>query len=159
MSNNNFPKTLVDFIRDIPLFESLNQDELQVVVGYLKIIELKSGEILFHEWDKADFVCFIEQGRLNIMRKKNADNYLVLNTLGRGRSIGELTIIENFPRSTTVKAKEDARLVLLYREKFELIIKNDCDIGIMILKGLAGLLGQNLRKTSSRLADNMLPLD
>ncbi len=159
MSNNNFPKTLVDFIRDIPLFESLNQDELQVVVGYLKIIELKSGEILFHEWDKADFVCFIEQGRLNIMRKKNADNYMVLNTLGRGRSIGELSIIENFPRSTTVKAKEDARLILLYREKFELIIKNHCEIGIMILKGLAGLLGQNLRKTSSRLADNMLPLD
>lgn len=159
MLNNNFSKILVDFIRNIPLFESLNQNELQIVVEYLKIIELKSGEMLFHEWDRADYVCFIEQGRLNIMRKKNADNYMILNTLGRGRSIGELSIIENFPRSTTVEAKEDTRLVVLYREQFELIIKNHSEIGIMILKGLAGLLGQNLRKTSSRLADNMLPLD
>jgi hypothetical protein len=32
------------------------------------------------------------------------------------------------------------------------------ELGIKIIKGLARLLAQNLRKTSSRLADNMLPM-
>jgi hypothetical protein len=37
-------------------------------------------------------------------------------------------------------------------------MSNHHDLGIKILKGLARLLAQNLRKTSSRLADNMLPM-
>jgi CRP/FNR family cyclic AMP-dependent transcriptional regulator len=44
------------------------------------------------------------------------------------------------------------------RESFDLLLEENPQVGIKILKRISRLLSLNLRKTSSRLADYMLPL-
>jgi CRP/FNR family cyclic AMP-dependent transcriptional regulator len=83
---------------------------------------------------------------------------VVISTLSKGRSIGEMSVIDKTPRSATVKAKTKATLVALSAEGFDLILDQYPKIGIKILKGISRLLSQNLRKTSSRLADHLLPM-
>lgn len=151
-------KDLIDFIINLPLFEFLEIDELEAVAGRMDFKYLDPGDILFREWDKADFVCFIEKGELDVTKKTGPDSSAVMATLRRGRSIGEMSIINNFPRSSTVIARSKVRLAVLPRAGFEDILRNRMDIGVKILKGLATLLSINLKKTSSRLADNMLPM-
>ena len=151
-------KDIVDFIINLPLFEFLEQDELAQVATRMHFQELAPGETLFNEWDRADFVCFIESGELDVTKKTGPDSFDVRATLKRGRSIGEMSIINNFPRSSTVIARSKVRLAVFQRDAFEEILKEKVDIGVNILKGLANLLSVNLQKASSRLADNMLPL-
>lgn len=151
-------KNLVDFIINPPLFEFLERDDLFEVAARMDFVDLDAGEVLFHEWDRADFVCFIESGELDVTKKNGPDSSEVMATLTRGRSIGELSIINNFPRSSTVIARSKARLAVFPRSSFEDILEKKADIGINILKGLATLLSINLKKASSRLADNMLPM-
>ena len=86
------------------------------------------------------------------------DSLDVRATLRRGRSIGEMSIINNFPRSSTVIARSEVRLAVFQRDAFEEILREKVDIGVSILKGLANLLSVNLQKASSRMADNMLPM-
>jgi CRP-like cAMP-binding protein len=69
-----------------------------------------------------------------------------------------MSIINNCPRSSTVVARSTVRLAVFPRSAFEDILKHDVTTGINILKGLATLLSVNLKKSSSRLADNMLPM-
>ncbi len=149
---------LVDFIINLPLFEFLEKDELQVVAKRMSFLDLDPGEVLFQEWDKADCVCFIESGELDVTKKTGPDSRDVNATLRRGRSIGEMSIINNFPRSSTVIARTKCRLAVFPRQAFEDILESHVQIGIKILKGLATLLSVNLKKLSSRLADNMLPM-
>jgi CRP-like cAMP-binding protein len=149
---------LVDFIINLPLFEYLERDELIDVAARMEFIDLDPGEVLFHEWDKADFVCFVESGELDVTKKTGPTSSDVMATLRRGRSIGEMSIINNFPRSSTVIARSKARLAVLKRLAFEDILSEKVNLGVNILKGLANLLSINLKKTSSRLADNMLPM-
>jgi CRP-like cAMP-binding protein len=149
---------LVDFIINLPLFEFLEKDELHVVAERMYFLDLEPGEILFEEWDKADFVCFVEHGELDVTKKTGPDSSDVNATLRRGRSIGEMSIINNFPRSSTVIARTAVRLAVFPRQAFEDIMEAQVQIGIKILKGLANLLSVNLKKVSSRLADNMLPM-
>ena len=149
---------LVDFIINLPLFEFLEKDELAEVASRMHFQELDSGETLFNEWDRADFVCFIESGELDVTKKTGPDSFSVRATLRRGRSIGEMSIINNFPRSSTVIARSKVRLAVFQRSAFEEILREKVDIGVNILKGLANLLSVNLQKASSRLADNMLPM-
>ncbi len=151
-------KSLCDFIIDLPLFHSLDREEIDILADYMQIIEISAGQTLFNQWDRADYVCFIESGALNVLKKNSPDIYRPLTTLKRGRSIGEMSIIDNFPRSAAVVAQQDSRLVLLYRDAFQRLIDEHNSIGVKILKGLARLLSVNLQKTSSRLADNMLPM-
>jgi len=63
-----------------------------------------------------------------------------------------------YPRSATVKARVSSTLLILTRKGFEEMLDQHPQIGIKILKGLAKFLSMNLRKTSSLLADYMLPL-
>ncbi len=151
-------KSLCDFISDLPLFHGLDRREVDILADYMNVVELDAGQTLFNQWDRADYVCFIENGALNVMKKSSPDIYRPITTLERGRSIGEMSIIDNFPRSATVVARQSSRLILLYRDAFQRLMDEHNEIGVNILKGLARLLSLNLKKTSSRIADNMLPL-
>ena len=155
-SDNN--ERLVDFIINLPLFEFLERNELIDVAARMEFIDLDPGEVLFNEWDKADYVCFVESGELDVTKKTGPNSSEVMATLRRGRSIGEMSIINNFPRSSTVVARSKVRLAVFQRTAFEDILSKKVDLGVNILKGLANLLSINLKKASSRLADNMLPM-
>ncbi len=157
-TNGKLSKELTDFILNIPIFSNLESEELHYVADYMKFIEIKPGEILFHEWDRSEYVCFVVYGSLDVMKKSGPDSYAILSTLKRGKSIGEMALIDNSPRSATVKANTKSILALLPKDRFDIILENRPSIGIKLLKGLARLLSHNLRKTSSRLADYMLPL-
>lgn len=151
-------KTLISFISNLPLFESLSRNEIKIVSSYAERLKIKTEDTLFNQWDRAECVYFIEKGALEVLTKCGPEEHEVVAVLRRGRSIGEMSLIDNFPRAATVKAKSDTTLVLFTRSCFEEIMAKHHDLGVKILKGLARLLAQNLRKTSSRLADNMLPM-
>lgn len=154
----NNTKLIVDFIANIPLFDELDMPELELLAGQMQLVGLEKGETVFNEWDKGDFVCFVEEGTLEVLKKSGGDTYGTVATLGRGRSIGEMSIIENFPRSATVKALTQARVVTFFRQDFNTIMGNHAALGIKLLKGLARLLGHNLRKASSRMTDYLMPM-
>lgn len=149
---------LVDSLSNIPLFDRLNGQELGVLAKYVNVIDVNPGEYIFKEGDKGDYVCFVEKGSLDVMKRSSAGGSAIIATLGRGRSIGEMAVIDNFPRSATIRASTKATLLTLTRSGFDLILEQEPTIGVKILKGISRLLSQNLRRTSSQLADYMLPL-
>lgn len=152
-------KLISEFIANIPMFDDLSLPELTLVAERMRLVQLRKGDTLFDEWDMGDFVCFVESGTVEMLKKCGPDNYTVIATLGRGRSVGEMSIIDNFPRAATLRALTAARIVTFSRLNFEGLLTTHSGVGIKLLKGLARLLGHNLRKTSSRLNDYMLPLD
>ena len=149
---------LVDSLSNIPLFDRLNGQELGVLAKYVNVIDVNPGEYIFKEGDKGDYVCFVEKGSLDVMKRSSAGGTAIIATLTRGRSIGEMAVIDKFPRSATIRARTKATLLTLTRSGFDLILEQEPTIGVKILKGISRLLSQNLRRTSSQLADYMLPL-
>jgi CRP/FNR family transcriptional regulator, cyclic AMP receptor protein len=151
-------RLISDFIANIPMFDDLSIQELELLSERMNLVYLDAGDALFREWDMGDFVCFVESGTVEMLKKCGPDKYTVIATLGRGRSIGEMSIIDNSPRSATLKALTSVRIVTFSRPSFESLLVTHPGIGVKLLKGLARLLGHNLRKTSSRLSDYMLPM-
>ncbi len=149
---------LVDSLSNISLFDRLNGQELGVLAKYVNVIDVNPGEYIFKEGDKGDYVCFVEKGSLDVMKRSSTGGTAIIATLTRGRSIGEMAVIDNFPRSATIRARTKATLLTLTRSSFDLILEQEPTIGVKILKGISRLLSQNLRRTSSQLADYMLPL-
>ena len=150
--------SIVDFLIDLPLFDALQGHELKVIARHMNYFELEPGELLFREGDKGDSVCFVVEGALDVYKESASGGDVVIATIPKRRSIGEMAIIDNTPRSATVRARTDTSLVALTEKGFDQILDEHPKIGIAILKGLSRLLSMNLRKTSSRLADYLLPL-
>ena len=150
--------TIVDFLIQMPIFDSLTSEELEIVSEHMNTVEVNEDEVVFREGDRGDSVCFVFEGSLEVLKQTETGNSVVLTRLRRNSSIGEMAVIDEFARSATVKSITKSTLVTLTREAFERILEDHPSIGTNILKGLSRLLSLNLRKTSSRLADYMLPV-
>lgn len=144
---------MVDVLSEVPLFNGFKVQELELIASYATLTEIKKGEILFEEGDRGDYVCFVVDGKLEVVKESAGGKARVLTTLSRGRSIGEGSIVDDSPRSATVRADTNASLIILSRDAFESILDQFPEIGIKLLKGIARLLSLSLRKTSSQLAD------
>ncbi|MBN2126046.1 MAG: cyclic nucleotide-binding domain-containing protein [Deltaproteobacteria bacterium] len=151
------------FLVSFPFFDTLNRDELAIVADHINIVEIEPDHVLFREGEPGDCVYFVVDGELDVIKesvsgRKVGIDRVVLTTLSKGRSIGEMSVIDKTPRSAMVKARTQATLVSLNADGFDMILEEQPRIGIKILKGIARLLTTNMRKTSSRLADYMLPM-
>jgi len=145
-------ETKVDLLAKIPFFRVLRPDQLAIIFKFFKVTKVGKGKTLFQEGDKGDYICFIVDGRFDVFRKTKNNGKVILNTLSRGQSFGEMAIMEDLPRSATVKACTKATLITLTRRNFDMIMQNYPKIGLKILKGISVLLSRKLQTTSSRLA-------
>ena len=124
----------------------------------MNVIDAEPREIVFKEGDRGDYVCFVVDGSLEVIKESESGKNVVISTLSKGRSIGEMAVIDECARSATVRARTKTTLVTLTKDNFDLILEENCTAGAKILKGISRLLSLNMRKTSSRLADYMLPV-
>ncbi len=159
MLGNNLPNEMIDFFINLPLFEQINAEEVRVVARHMESIELNAGDILFRESDKGNYVFFIKEGQLDVLKKsETSGKNVTLTTLCEGQSIGEMSIIDDLPRSATIQARSRSKLYILSKSAFDMILSRHPKIGIKLLKGISRLLTRNLRETSIRLADYIPPL-
>jgi CRP-like cAMP-binding protein len=77
------------------------------------------------------------------------------SNLSAGSSFGEMAVIGKFRRSATVKSSSNATLLTLTRDRFNQICNDYPSIGVKILRAIAGLLSENLKKTSENLSELM----
>ena len=158
MVEESLSQAIIDFFMNISIFDGINGEELKVVARHMNIVELEEGETLIKESDKGNYVCFIVEGALEVAKKSASGGEVLLATLRRGQSIGEMSVIDDHPRSATVSARERTTLYILSKSAFDLILDKHSKIGVKLLKGIVRLLSYNLRKTSNRLIEYIAPL-
>lgn len=147
-------ETIIQFlILNIPIFSRMKSDELHIIGKCLKKVDVLPDDTVFREGDRGDYVCFVVEGVLDVYKTSETGEEMLISTLEQGRSIGEMSIIDELPRSATVKARSRGTLLTLSKDRFDYIVSQHPAVGVKILKGIARLLSLNLRKTSSLLAD------
>jgi len=144
---------LISIPRNIAMFDRLHEEELKIVAKYMNYRDVEPGEVIFKEGEKGAYMCFVAEGELEILKKNLEGESVVISTLQAGASIGEMAVIDNFPRSATVRAKDKGTLLTLSRYSFETILKQHPPIGIKLFQSLSRLLCLHLRKTSKGFAD------
>lgn len=142
---------LVFALEQIPFFDDLDEDEMTTLMNYMSLYELNAGEVLFKEGEIGQYVSFVVEGKMEVLKKSITGSEISIATISHGYAIGEMSLIDLAPRSATVKAKTQATLAVLPQTAFKIILKNQPAIGIKILTGFARFQTDNLRKTSNQL--------
>lgn len=150
-------QAIIDYLINISLFDELTPNELGIAADYMNFFQFEKGKTLFKEGDPGDYVCFIVEGGVEIIKSTVTEQQAVIATIRKGNTLGEMSIIDNIARSATARAKQDTTLVILSKKGFNTILEKHPRVGIKILKGIARLLSLNMRRTSSHLADYLLP--
>jgi CRP-like cAMP-binding protein len=146
---------LISIPRNVAMFDRLDEEELKTVAKYMNYRDVEPGDTVFKEGEKGAYMCFVAEGELEILKKNLDGESVVISTLQTGASIGEMAVIDNFPRSATVRAKSKGTLLTLSRYSFDTVLKQHPAIGIKLFQSLSRLLCLHLRKTSKGFADQL----
>lgn len=144
------------FFRKIFLFQDLEDRELEQVLSRTYPREFPAGRVIIQEGDPGDSLYIMVSGEVEITKQltlvldKDTPKERVMIRLKAedGVYFGEMSLLENDPRSATVTALSDCRLLELYQKDFLELVRNDPAMGLKLLLRLAQLLSRHLRKTN-----------
>ncbi len=101
--------------------------------------QFPAGTLLFREGDSGSEMYVIQAGKVRIS-KKMRDVEKTLVTLGPGAFFGEMSILNNKPRSATAAVEEDAKLLVIDPKTFEAMVRGNAEIAVRLIKTLAARL-------------------
>ena len=115
------PRTVAEILAAVPLFAGLPPASAQALErAGARGARLRAGEHLFREGDPAGSVFIVAAGRLDVVMGDE-----VLRVLGPGDVVGELALLAESPRSASVRARRDSRVLEVRREDFDALLASE----------------------------------
>src|SRR6266699_1169884 len=143
----------IDTLRQVPLFESLDDDAAKQLCELLETLDCEVQKVLFRAGDAGDAMYVIERGKVRICVQATDGHELTLAELGRGDFFGEMALLDGQRRSANAVVAEEARLAVLSREHFLSFMRSNPNVALEMLTALANRLRQTdelLRHTATR---------
>ena len=148
-----FHEELCAMIENTQIFKELSRLEVETLSDYVKAYKLDKGEAIFQEGEKGTFMCFLVEGRIDVFKNDQECQLKRLTTIRPGRTIGEMSILDEMPHSATGIAADPVRLVMLTRSALDRLSAEHPGLANRLLWEIAKLLSLRLRKTTGTLAD------
>ncbi|HEY4257288.1 MAG TPA: DUF1003 domain-containing protein [Candidatus Udaeobacter sp.] len=130
----------IDTLRQVPLFESLDNEAAGELCHLLESLDRKAGTFLFRAGDEGDAMYVIERGKVRICVRTTQGHEITLTELGRGDFFGEMALLDGKRRSADAVIAEDARLAVLSREHFLSFVRSSPNVALELLSALANRL-------------------
>jgi cAMP-binding proteins - catabolite gene activator and regulatory subunit of cAMP-dependent protein kinases len=89
----------------------------------LNIKTYKPGEVVFQEDTRGRELFIIQEGKIGVY-KNTPDGEIELAHIEKGGIIGEMSLLDNMPRSATVKCLETAKLLIINETTFQTALKS-----------------------------------
>ncbi len=138
-----------------PLLRALMRADPELMMAALKEESYPANTVLFRQGDPGDRVYAIWSGRLRAQHDMGGGRPpIVVGDRGPGDLMGEMSLLEDKPRSATVIVVEDARLISLSRESFQRLL-GEPELTLAVLCALS----QRLRGTDEQLVEAARSVD
>jgi CRP/FNR family cyclic AMP-dependent transcriptional regulator len=135
------------FFRKFALFEELDDRELASIAAVAKPRRYAKDDVVFHADESGDVFCLIKEGQVKITMISPEGKEIILSMIGPGEFFGEMSLLDDEPRSATVIAMEPLELVTIWRADFLQILAEN----FSITKKLLATLSRRLRTASNRI--------
>lgn len=119
-NQNGFTANLIDIIHNSKIFATIDRSACEALLPRLERIKLVQGEILFEQGDPSDCLYILVEGQLIALIHTEEGKNKVVGTVEKGETVGELGALSNQPRSLTIRASIDCKLLKLSHKQFEI---------------------------------------
>jgi len=140
---------VADLLEQTPLFSELTQEDLKSLAEAARIRAYQAGEVIVREGDRAAGCFILLSGRVEVVKGADTARATVLATMGPGELFGEMAMIDDHPRSATVRAIDETECVALRRSDFMAELRRRPEIAVQMLP----VLVRRLREAHATLTE------
>jgi CRP/FNR family cyclic AMP-dependent transcriptional regulator len=134
----------VDFLRKVPLFSELEEDEIRQLAELVREHHYKKNVTIFHVEDPGNALFILKSGLVKITIEDQNGREIILRMLYPTDFFGDMALLDGMPRSATVSTQEPSDALIIYREHFLQIIEKSPKI----LLNMTAVLSRRLRKVN-----------
>ena len=137
-------------LRKIPLFEDLDDSEIRELENIAIKRRYPKNSIVVNEGDQTASLFLILTGRaIAYSYDPESDRRIVFNTFKDGDYFGEMSFIDNKPRSAAVETQTKATMLEIPKSGFDKVFKDNPQANLRLLKGLL----KKVRKARNQIED------
>lgn len=138
----------MEALRKIPLFRHLTYKEQTAVLSIATTRTFPSGREIVIEGQPGEELFIVIRGRVAIEK-----NGVEIAELRAGGHFGEMGLIDNAPRSATVRATEPTRVMVISRPDLMNLMKRESILAVKMLWSFVQVLSDRLRATNAELSE------
>jgi len=137
-------------IQMVPIFSTLNYDEMMEVASITISKSYKKGEMIYIAGEKKKTLYVIHKGKVKLTRISPSGKEQILTILGPGDFMGELSLFNDEPITNNAEALEDTTVCIIDGDKLKEIMAKYPTIAFKVLEELSRRL-----KRAENLIENL----
>lgn len=123
-------------LREVPIFADLSPDDLKQIADLAREEWHPDGSILCREGEEGNAMYIIVSGKVGV-QKGIEGNDKVIAVRGEGDFVGEMAIIESAPRTATLVAQGELRVLAIDGESFTAILRERTNVALSVMRTLS----------------------
>lgn len=129
-----------EFLKSIEYFQGLDDKEIRLLSDVCQLETYAADHVVIAEGTRKDSFYIIQSGSVSIYKRFHQPDRSLLAEMGPGDLFGELSFIDNQPRSATVKTNVPTRLLAVHKADFKLLMKSNLSISFAIMRSIAKMI-------------------
>ncbi len=138
----------LESLKDIPLFRDFSPQELGTVITLFFEKAYSKNSTLFVEGMTGEILYVVKKGSVQILKKVGPNQEAVLATLKDGEFLGEMSLIDNRPRTATARVGEESVLLVMTKKAFNTMMEKHPEIALKVLMCFLKIANERLRKAN-----------
>jgi CRP-like cAMP-binding protein len=138
-------------LRKITLFQGLTDEALALIAQVTTEESHATGTKIFQHGDTGDKLYFILEGKVRISRDVPGMGEEALAVLGPGQVFGEMSLIDDSPRSADARVHDRCRLIAIPKDGFDDLLFLHKDLAYEVLWNIVRMITSRLRETNEKL--------
>lgn len=135
----------------VPFFDGLTRDALALIARVTTEESHALGTRIFQYGDPGDKLFIILDGKVRISREVAGMGEEALAVLGPGDVFGEMSILDESPRSADARVHERCRLLVITKDAFDDLLFQHKELAYEVLWNCVRMLSARLRETNEKL--------
>lgn len=153
-------------IRNIPIFTDLDEAAIEAILQRSRALTFRKNTVLMSEGETGECLYVIQSGSVKIFVSDEDGNELILFIEGAGSYIGEISLLDDAPRTASAVTLEKTQVLAISKSSFIECVELNPDIAFRIIRSMTHRLrratdnirGLALKNVYQRLALKLIEL-
>ncbi len=134
------------FLKRVPLFSGLTDSQIERLAAGSVRRNFPRGRTIVAEGEPSQSLYVLLSGRAKVQRSDTEGKEVILSVLGSGECFGEMSLIDDAPRSASVITLESSDFISIAKDSFKSVLVSSPEISLRIMKGLVKRLREADKK-------------
>jgi CRP/FNR family transcriptional regulator, cyclic AMP receptor protein len=136
-------------LKTVPLFSLFSDHELATLFPAIQHRSYPRHSFMLRAGEKTDALYIILSGKAKVVIDDGDGREVTLTTIGPSEFFGEMSLIDEKPRSASVEALEACEILYISKPAFMACLKDNFDAAMLILRNVVARLREADRKIAS----------